>query len=415
MKGSRFRDVFCRREKGRSFLSLFKDLEFDCVSPICCLLLVSVGIAAIYSAQSYHLGNQWKSQIVWAILGVALYLAVSLTDYKIFLKYGHWLYFGGIFLLLLIFTPLGLRRFGAVRWVKIGFVIQPSEVAKLCTLILGAGVLARSKIGNLKESMRSIGLVCAIFGLSVGLILLQPDSGSSLPFFPIAFSMLYVSNVPNKFFIQLFSLFFVIVAVIAWDAYSYHLFLDKNNLNPQTAIGQFEKTSFLPLKDYQRNRIIAFVAPDIVDPKGVGVSWNLRQSLIAVGSGGIFGKGYLNGTQARLGYLPQSVATNDFIFSVIAEEFGFVGGMGILIIFMVMIINGFRIACLARDRFGRLLSVGISVMFLVHVCINIGMTLGIVPITGIPLPFISYGGSFMMVCSLLQGILQSVYRFRRVY
>jgi rod shape determining protein RodA len=127
------------------------------------------------------------------------------------------------------------------------------------------------------------------------------------------------------------------------------------------------------------------------------------------------GKGQGKGTQAKLGYLPQSVATNDFIFSVIAEEYGLIGGMCVLLIYAIMMANGLRIACMARDCFGRLLAVGISVLLLIHVCVNVGMTLGIMPITGIPLPFISYGGSFMVICCLLQGIVQSIYRFRSEY
>ena len=191
--------------------------------------------------------------------------------------------------------------------------------------------------------------------------------------------------------------------------------MDKHELDPISDIGIYEKRSILPLKDYQRNRIISFVAPDIVDPKGVGISWNLRQSLIAVGSGGLLGKGFNSGTQAKLGYLPKSVASNDFIFSVIAEERGFVGGVVVLLMYFVIIFDALRIALLSRDRFGMYLAVGISTLFLTHILINIGMTLGLMPITGIPLPFLSYGGSFLLICCFLQGIVQSIYRFHLSY
>ncbi|MDR3317363.1 MAG: rod shape-determining protein RodA [Puniceicoccales bacterium] len=391
-------------------------MGFDIISPICIILLTMVGIMSIYSAQSYHIGQQWKSQMQWAILGTSLYLTAACTDYKILLKHGHWIYFLSIALLLLVFTPIGLRRFGAVRWLKFGgVVVQPSEVAKLTTLIMGAGILARSKIGNIRDSLAAIIRLLAIFAIPALLIMLQPDLGSSLPFLPIAFVLLFLSKVPGKFFVTILSLLVVLMGIVAWDAYTYHLYLDKHQLNPQTSVGQFEKISLLPLKDYQRNRIISFVAPDIVDPKGTGISWNLRQSLIAVGSGGLTGKGQGKGTQAKLGYLPQSVATNDFIFSIIAEEYGLVGGMCVLLLYAILIANSLRVAWIARDRFGLLLAVGISVLLLIHVCINIGMTLGIMPITGIPLPFISYGGSFMVLCCILQGIIQSIYRFRSEY
>ena len=151
----------------------------------------------------------------------------------------------------------------------------------------------------------------------------------------------------------------------------------------------------------------------MVDPRGIGVSWNLRQSLIAVGSGGPFGKGHTHGTQAKLGYLPQSVATNDFIFSVLAEELGFTGGIFVIGLYILLLGNGLRIAHLARDRFGMLLCVGASIILMVHIFINIGMTIGLMPITGLPLPFLSYGGSFILSCCILQGLIQSVYRFRK--
>jgi rod shape determining protein RodA len=391
-------------------------MGFDPITPVCMLLLIAVGVLSIRSAQNYHINTQWMSQIIWAALGLSLYLGMAFTDYKLFLKNGHWIYFSSIALLLCIFTPLGWRRFGATRWLRMGgIVIQPSEIAKLGTLVMGASILARSKIGRLGGSLQAIGSVLLVFGIPVILTMLQPDLGSSLPFLPIAFALLFVSEVPNKFFISILSVLLFLGGLVAWDAYAYHLFLDRHQLNPQTSIGQFEKISLLPLKDYQRNRIISFVAPDIVDPQGVGISWNLRQSLIAVGSGGMTGKGQGKGTQATLGYLPQSVATNDFIFSVIAEEYGFIGGMCVLLIYAIMMANGLRIACMARDCFGRLLAVGIGVLLLIHVCVNVGMTLGIMPITGIPLPFISYGGSFMVICCLLQGIVQSIYRFRSEY
>ena len=162
-----------------------------------------------------------------------------------------------------------------------------------------------------------------------------------------------------------------------------------------------------------RNRILAFVAPDVADPQGIGVNWSREQSLIAVGSGGLAGKGLGQSTQAKLGYLPSSVAHNDFIYSVLAEEKGFLGGALVLCLLAAVVGNGFRIASQARDRFGMLLAAGVSVIFMTHIFINIGMTLGITPVTGLPLPMLSYGGSFVISCCVLQGLLQSIYRFRK--
>jgi rod shape determining protein RodA len=175
--------------------------------------------------------------------------------------------------------------------------------------------------------------------------------------------------------------------------------------------GKYEPHTLVPLHDYQRNRIISFVAPDKIDPMGIG--WNQRQSLISVGSGGLMGKGWTEGHAGQLGYLPRSVAHNDFIFSVIAEEKGFLGSLTVLGLFGIVMFNGIRIAGLARDRLGTVIAIGVTMLFAVHVFVNIAMTIGLVPITGIPLPFISYGGSFVLSCCLLQGLVQSVWRFRK--
>ena len=170
------------------------------------------------------------------------------------------------------------------------------------------------------------------------------------------------------------------------------------------------------MKDYQRNRILAFVAPDVVDPRGLGVSWNQRQSLISVGSGGIVGKGLSEGTQAKLGYLPSSVAYNDFIFSVVAEESGFAGAtLAILLLAGVVIFGCVLTAQLAADKFGQFLCIGIAAILMTHTFINIGMTVGVMPITGVPLPMMSYGGTFVLTCCILLGLVQSVYRHRRIY
>jgi rod shape determining protein RodA len=160
---------------------------------------------------------------------------------------------------------------------------------------------------------------------------------------------------------------------------------------------------------------LAFVLPQVVDPQGTGISWNLRQSLIAIGGGGWKGRGFCQGNQSKLGYLPQSVATNDFIFSVMAEEHGLMGSLVVLFLYAVMMANGFRIAYGARDSFGSFIAVGAVVLWMIHVGINIGMTLGLMPITGIPLPFLSYGGSFLVLSCFLQGVLQSIYRYRYHY
>ena len=399
------------------FLSIFKTStreRFDWISPLAILSLSTIGVFFIYSAQLATGRGQWVLQIVWLAIGATLYVGVSLIDYKFWLKYAHWVYLGGSVSLLFLFTPLGATRLGATRWIDFGpFSVQPSEAAKLGTLIISAAILTRARLGTVRDSLKTLGLLALAIGFPFLLILCQPDLGSALVIPPMVFALLYVSNLSQRFFAAALGVFVFIVGIVAVDTYRYLHFLEANNLSPSTDKGAYESHALLPLHDYQRNRVLAFIAPDRIDP--LGISWNLNQSLISVGSGGFVGKGWTEGTQAKLGYLPRAVAHNDFVFSVIAEEKGFLGSISVLGLFGVVLWNGIRIAGLARDRLGTLLAVGVTALFAVHVFVNIAMTIGLVPITGIPLPFISYGGSFALNCCVLQGLVQSVYRFRKEF
>lgn len=375
-----------------------------------------MGIFFIYSAQSYGGGTQWVRQIVHLFIGVGAYVAFSLINYKLLLQNAHYIYYGCIILLLLLWTPLGQERFNSLRWLDFKFItFQPSETAKIGVLIMVSSILSRSEIGSVRESLSVLGKVLVFVIIPILLIFLQPDLGSALVIPPMVFSLLYVSKLSERFFAGAFAVFLLMIGILALDLTRYHSFLVDNNLLAIESQGQYEEQSWIPLKDYQRNRLLSFIAPEAkaIDPQGTGVSWNYRQSLISVGSGGFTGKGWLNGTQAKLGYLPQTVAHNDFIFSVLAEEKGFLGSLLVLSLFAVIVGNGIRIAGLASDRFGMFMATGVSIIFLVHIFINIGMTIGLMPITGLPLPFLSYGGSFILGCSILQGILQSIYRYRR--
>ncbi len=407
----------CLQEfKKTQLLALRRALShpIDPIGPSCMLLLGVMGIFAIHSAESYNGTHRWAIQILWLILGAGVYCATAIVNYKVLLEKAHLIFITCTVPLLLLWTPLGEKRYGCLRWLDFGvFSFQPSEIAKIGALILGASLLARGSVKKFTESLPLLGRFSLTFLIPTVLIFLQPDLGSALVLPPMAFSLLYVARLSSRFFLAALGMFMLLLVILGWDAYSYCKFLEENDLNPIQNVGLYEKTSWFPLKDYQRNRILAFVVPEAVDPQGVGVSWNLRQSLIAIGSGGVWGKGHGEGTQAQLGYLPQSVAPNDFIFSVLAEERGFFGGIFVIALFALLACNGIRIAGFARDRFGLLLCVGSSVIFAVHAFINIGMTIGLMPITGLPLPFLSYGGSFVLSCCILQGIIQSVYRFRR--
>jgi rod shape determining protein RodA len=371
------------------------------------------GVFFIYSAQLSVRGDNWITQLVWLIGGAVIYTAVSLIDYRFWLSVAHWFYAAALFPLLLVLLPgIGSERYGATRWLDFGFfAFQPSETAKVAVLLITASLLIRSEIGTVRQSLGVLGKLALAVGIPLVLILLQPDLKSAIVLPPMVFSMLYVSKLSSRFFAGALGAFLFIVTIVAWDTWRYANFMESHNYSYISDRGKYEPHTLVPLHDYQRNRIISFVAPDKIDPMGIG--WNQRQSLISVGSGGLMGKGWTEGTQAQLGYLPRSVAHNDFIFSVIAEEKGFLGSLTVLGLFGIVMFNGIRIAGLARDRLGTVIAIGVTMLFAVHVFVNIAMTIGLVPITGIPLPFISYGGSFVLSCCLLQGLVQSVWRFRK--
>jgi rod shape determining protein RodA len=419
-----------------NYLSIFKrntQGRFDWVAPVAILCLCAIGVAFVYSAQfAGHvpfsmkdgairgfinlLKTFWFKQIVFIGMGTALYVCVSLVDYRVWLSLAHWFYLLCMvpLVVVLILPSSGSSAWGAQRWIDLGFFsYQPSETAKIAVLLIVASILTRSQIGTIAQSLGVLGKLALAVGLPMLLILLQPDLKSAIVLPPMVFSMLYVSRLSTRFFAGALGAFLLVVGVVALDCYNYVQFMDSHNYSYIKDKGKYEPETIIPLHDYQRNRILTFVAPDVIDPTRTKDAWNLTQSQISVGSGGLTGKGWTKGTQAQLGYLPSGVAHNDFIFSVIAEEKGFLGSLTVLSLFGVVMFNGIRIAGLARDRFGKLLALGVTVLFAVHVFVNIAMTFGMVPITGIPLPFISYGGSFVLSCCLLQGLVQSVYRFRK--
>ena len=348
------------------------------------LALAVIGVLFIYSA-SYRGPGQpmpsfYKWQMVWLTLGLGMFLVAALVDYRLLTQGATVWYALGIALLLLVLVA-GTRVSGAKSWFGWGrFGIQPVEFAKLAVI----GALAYYLFHRTTEQRRqwsTVGGALVIVGLPVVLILAQPDLGSALVLVPITLALLVVAGVRWKHLLWLLAAA-VALAPLAW--------------------GQ--------LKEYQKARLLVFLDPG-KDPLGAG--WNLNQSLIAVGSGGWRGKGYLQGTQNLLGYLPRTVAPNDFLFAVIAEEKGFVGSLGVLGLYGVLLLSGLRIAAQARDRLGQLLATGIVAMLFAHVFINIGMTVGVLPITGLPLPLLSYGGSFVMATLTGLGLLQNVWIHRR--
>mgnify|MGYP001547553122 CR=1 FL=1 len=400
------------------YLGIFKTTRarWDLVTPMALVGLGLFGVAFIYSAQLNSQGEDWIKQSVFLVLGAGVYTAVSLIDYRFWLSIAHWFYAACMvpLIFVLFVSSSSGSTWGASRWINLGlFHYQPSETAKIAVLLITASTLVRNEIGTVTQSLGVLGKLALAVGAPLLLVLLQPDLKSAIVLPPMVFSMLFVSKLSARFFTAALGAFILVIGIVAWDSYRYVQFMDAHNYKYEDKTDRDKYSSWLPLHDYQRNRILVFAAPDKIDPRGTGATYNLNQSLITVGSGGITGKGWQQGTQAQLGFLPQKIAHNDFIFSVISEELGFLGSITVLGLFGLVLFNGIRIAGLARDRFGTLLAIGVTVLFLVHVFVNIAMTIGLVPITGIPLPFISYGGSFVLSCCLLQGLVQSVYRFRK--
>jgi rod shape determining protein RodA len=321
----------------------------------------------------------YRKQIVWAVLGLGVLLGFAVFDYHRLRDLAWPVYLFVLFLLLVVLF-LGVKSHGARRWFRVfGIMLQPSELGKLAVILALARYLGNP--ARLMKEPRVLLLALAIMGVPFLLIMKEPDLGTAMVLVPLTFVMMFVAGVPVRN-LAVISLAGLMLLPLGWFG----------------------------LGDYQKERILVFFDPGR-DPLGAG--WNKMQSEIAVGSGGLTGKGYLKGTQNVLGYLPNDVAPTDFIYSVIAEETGFVGSALILALYAGVLTAGMRVAFRAREKFGRLLVAGVMTLIFTHVLINVAMTIGLMPITGIPLPLISYGGSFMITTMAALGLVQSVH-IRRV-
>ena len=386
-----------------------KETRFDWTLTISALILMVIGAFFIYSASTVTDPNSrlvFKQMLFYAVgLGMAGILCI--VDYATLARWSMVLYWLSIFALAMVFV-VGTKRFGATRWIDLGFFqFQPSEFAKLGFIAMQANYLSRPV-----EELRLPGIFIkslALTALPFVLILKEPDLGSALVFFPIGLIMMFVAGTPVRYLVRFLGGTGILVALLLVDI----LFAP-----PQWQI---------KLEDYQRDRLLVYFGKDFAPRDASPVerqrardkqrqkSYNVEQALISVGSGGLAGKGWRQGTQNALGYLPRAVAHNDFIFSVIAEEKGFLGSTTVLTLYTLILFCGIRIASQARDRLGRLLAVGVVTLLFSHVFINIGMNIRLMPVTGIPLPLLSYGGSSVL-CSLLAiGILQNVHIHRRSY
>ena len=338
------------------------------------LALSVIGFFVVYSATIHNadISQLWKKQLFWFFLSMFGMWLFSRVDYRFWIEASYifyWVSIVSLFVVLLI----GDETNGAKRWIKLGILsYQPSELAKLSILL----VLARY-IGSRTVELFFLGrlfFILGMLGLPLILILKQPDLGSALLLVPVSFIIMYVGGIQYRW------LLWILIMGTASCPLVWHY-----------------------LKDYQRERLEVFWNPQ-ADPLGAG--YNIIQSVIAVGSGGVAGKGYLQGTQTQLSFIPEH--HTDFIFSVVGEEWGFVGCMVVLVLYYFMLQKSFEIARKARDREGALLALGIASIFAVQVVVNVGMTVGLLPVTGLTLPFISYGGSSLVFSYAAIGMLLNI-------
>lgn len=350
----------------------------DFIQIVSALFLISFGITFIYSSGQQVGGSMataWEKQIMWAAISIFVWLILSYSNYNIAALASPAFYILTLILLALIFV-IGVKVYGARRWLDFGTMrLQPSEFAKIATLLLLSYVASFKsfKVNSISH------LFCFFILMAIPfvLVLKEPDLGSSLVFLAIFAAILFCAKISWKWILVVL----IAIAVIVPSIYPF-------------------------LHDYQKERILVFLDPER-DPMNQG--WTSRQTLLSVGSGGVSGKGLLNGTQNLLGFLPKSVSNSDLIFSVIAEESGFMGSVVMIGMYMVLIFSMIRTAFIAKDSFGYYFAAGSAALFFEHLYINIGMNIRLMPITGIPLPLISYGGSFMLSAMICLGILQSIY------
>ncbi len=388
-------------------------IEWPLLLAVAALMLV--GTAFVFSATS---SNPEVAQLPWYrqyvvrqvvayALGAGLAAFLCVIDYHIVTRWAVVFYWSTI--LLLALTPfVGVTRLGARRWIDFGpFSIQPSEFAKLALILLMANFLSRpiDELRRARIILKGVGLTLLPFVL----ILKEPDLGSALVLLPVSWVMMLVAGVPSRFLYWMVGGLILLVTLILVDILL---------APPRWQI---------KLEEYQRHRLLVWFNRDFA-PKDATPeeklrlrqvqrekTYNVEQALISVGSGGMTGKGWRQGAQSSLGYLPRRVSHNDFIFSVLAEEKGFVGSFAVLSLYAIVFFAGLKIAGQARDRIGKLLAVGVVTLLFVHVFINIGMNIRLMPVTGIPLPLLSYGGTSVLCSLLALGLLQNVSIYRKSY
>lgn len=354
-----------------------KNLEWKVL--IYSLILFIIGLFALYSATHKKGLEEFTKQIQWFIIAMPILLVFTFVDYKKIAKYSLIYYISAILLLIGVLETTAIG--GATSWFKFGNVtIQPSEIMKYFIIISISTLIVKMQLKGKKEinKIHKLFAVLIVSVIPILLIIRQPDYGTALSYVFALVGILFVSGINKKYILMgtiLFSLFVYLIYVYILPVYAPH------------ALQRFN----------------VYLNPEL-DPRGAG--YNVIQSKLAVGSGGMLGMGFMNGTQTQLGFLHPK--TTDFIFALISEEFGFVVSTFVVLVYMSMILSGLKIAKTARDNLGTYVATGITVVFFYHMIENIGMTTGLLPVTGIPLPFVSYGGSSLISNFIAIGLLLNI-------
>ena len=363
--------------------------NFDYNLLIIAILIFCIGLALLYSVSHQRedapklgfqaprwSGNLLLKQVIWMCAGIVAFLIMLTLNYR---KLANFIYplYGLTILLLVLVLIFGRTRLGAHRWLTLGGLnFQPSEFAKIVVILTLARYLGQRRPGVISgmEDFKSLLIPFLIAALPIFLIIKQPDLGTALSLLPVVFCMLYIWGARIK------HLFFILIGMTGLSPFLWQL-----------------------LKSYQKMRLTVFLNPDI-DPLGAGYA--IIQSKIAIGSGGIFGKGWLKGTQSQLNFLPER--HTDFIFSVLAEEWGLIGAMVLIFLYLLLIRRALAITSETSETFGKLIASGIVAMFSFHIVVNIAMSMGLMPVVGLPLPLLSYGGSSLLTTMISLGILESI-------
>ena len=343
-----------------------------------------VGALLVWSATSRTEGTAYLVRhLVTAAVGLGLALLVSRVGQQRVRLAAPWVYAGSLLLLLAVLTPLGVTVNGSRSWIPLvgGFTVQPAELAKVGLCLALAGLLAAQAERGLAPGTREVMLAALLVALPAGLVLLQPDLGSAAVIVAMGLVVVTVAGVQRRW---------LVLATVA-------------------AAGLVVVALTTPLlSDYQRDRLTAFADPS-ADPQGSG--YQTRMVRLAIGSGGLWGQGFMEGERTQAGAVPYQL--NDFVFSVAGEELGFVGATGLIVLLGFVVVRVLVVASRAPDQFGRLVGVGVATWLAVQVGQNVGMNLGLLPVTGLPLPFVSYGGSSMLVSWVAVGLVDAAHTSAR--